>query len=187
MIARLKKRFILIAMLSVFLVLGCLMLAINLVNYRGVLKNADALLDILAENGGSFPQFGPMPEDAPWMNENFREKQELPEDQGLLEEQELQEMQELPEEQELQEKQDKVPEGKIREEKTGDTDWKGNAGDFRKNGRFNEETSYNDISTENYPRTVGLVVCEPGSLQDGFGQRSARVFQGLLDETIKII
>ena len=57
MIARLKKRFILIAMLSVFLVLGCLMLAINLVNYRGVLKNSDALLDILAENGGFFPQF----------------------------------------------------------------------------------------------------------------------------------
>lgn len=56
MIRKLRRKFVWIAMGSVFLVLLCIVCAINLVNYHGVLQNADLRLDILEENGGEFPK-----------------------------------------------------------------------------------------------------------------------------------
>ncbi len=59
MIARLRKRFIGIAVLSVFIVLLILIGTINIINYRNMVSEADSTLEILAEHNGYFPvQFG---------------------------------------------------------------------------------------------------------------------------------
>ena len=57
MIKKLKRRFLLIAMLSVIAVLSLLMGAINLRSYFHVRTEADFILDLLAENNGQFPGF----------------------------------------------------------------------------------------------------------------------------------
>ncbi len=56
MIKKLQNRFILISMLSVFLVLAVIMGAINFLNYQRVVRDADQLLQYLSANRGSFPQ-----------------------------------------------------------------------------------------------------------------------------------
>ena len=56
MIKKLRFKFILLSMAAVFLVLSLIIAGINVVNYRGVVREADALLDILSENRGSFPR-----------------------------------------------------------------------------------------------------------------------------------
>ena len=58
MIKKLKKRFLLIAMLSVLAVLSLLMGAINVRSYMTVISSADVVLDVLAENDGKFPDRG---------------------------------------------------------------------------------------------------------------------------------
>ncbi len=58
MIKRLRRKFILIAMLSLFCVLAVIMVTINALGYRNTVKEADRTLDFLAENGGMFPIFG---------------------------------------------------------------------------------------------------------------------------------
>lgn len=55
MIRRIRRRFILIATCSVMLVLTILMTAINAYNYHNIVRNADVLLEMLAEGGGRFP------------------------------------------------------------------------------------------------------------------------------------
>lgn len=55
MINRLRRRLITVAMLSLFLVFLVIVSAINLLNYRDMTTEADEILTILAENGGSFP------------------------------------------------------------------------------------------------------------------------------------
>ncbi|HXK78303.1 MAG TPA: hypothetical protein PKY19_07485, partial [Oscillospiraceae bacterium] len=55
MIARLRKKFILIAMGSVVLVLIVLMGVINTANFIKVNQSADEMLQILSENNGSYP------------------------------------------------------------------------------------------------------------------------------------
>ncbi len=55
MFKKLRLRFIGLTMLSLLLVLLVILGGINLVNYRNVVQQADAVLDILAENDGSFP------------------------------------------------------------------------------------------------------------------------------------
>ena len=55
MIKKLRLRFICMAMLSVAIVLLLLIGTINLINYRHVTGEADAILDVLAENDGDFP------------------------------------------------------------------------------------------------------------------------------------
>ncbi len=55
MIRRLRWKFILIAMLSLFMVLAVIMVTINALSYKGVIDKADETLDIIAE-GGEFPQ-----------------------------------------------------------------------------------------------------------------------------------
>ncbi len=75
MIKKLKRKFTVITMMSLFLLLVIIMVSVNLLNYSAVIKDADTILDILAENGGSFP-------DQPKEEETerqpvFREKREL--------------------------------------------------------------------------------------------------------------
>ena len=55
MIRKLRKKFILAAIVAVFLVLFVLIGAINVLNYRSLVADADSTLQILAENKGSFP------------------------------------------------------------------------------------------------------------------------------------
>ena len=58
MIGKLKRKFTAITMLSLFLLLVIIMVTVNLLNYRAVIDDADTILDILAENGGAFPEMG---------------------------------------------------------------------------------------------------------------------------------
>jgi signal transduction histidine kinase len=55
MIKTLQKRFIAIAMLSVFMVLFLIIGSINIINYFDTTRSLDTRLDVLAENNGSFP------------------------------------------------------------------------------------------------------------------------------------
>lgn len=54
MITSLRKKFILAAMLSTFVVLAVIMGAVNILNYQRIVKRADDLIDYLAENDGVF-------------------------------------------------------------------------------------------------------------------------------------
>ena len=56
MIKKLRHKFIAISVLSVFLVLLVIMSAINILNYSHVVRDSDAVLAVLAENGGQFPK-----------------------------------------------------------------------------------------------------------------------------------
>ena len=56
MIRRLRKKFIVAAIIAVFLVLFVLIGAINVLNYRSLVFDADGTLQILAENRGFFPR-----------------------------------------------------------------------------------------------------------------------------------
>lgn len=60
MIRRLRWKFVLIAMLSLFMVLAIIMVTINALSYKGVIDKADETLDIIAE-GGAFPQIPLIP------------------------------------------------------------------------------------------------------------------------------
>ena len=55
MIRKLKRKFILAAMLSLFIVLGLLVGLINVLNYRTIVKEADESLSMLAEMDGNPP------------------------------------------------------------------------------------------------------------------------------------
>ena len=56
MIRKLRKKFIAAAIVAVFLVLLVLIGAINVLNYRSLVTEADGTLQILTENKGSFPR-----------------------------------------------------------------------------------------------------------------------------------
>ena len=56
MIRKLRKKFLAAAIIAVFLVLLVLIGAINLLNYRSLVSDADGTLQILAENKGAFPR-----------------------------------------------------------------------------------------------------------------------------------
>lgn len=55
MIKKLQRKFILLSMSALLLVLALIVLSVNVVNYCGVVRDADELLAILSENKGSFP------------------------------------------------------------------------------------------------------------------------------------
>ena len=55
MIRKLRKKFILAAVAAVFLVLLLLIGAINVLNFRSLVRDADSTLEILSQNGGRFP------------------------------------------------------------------------------------------------------------------------------------
>ena len=59
MIRDLRKKFILVAMLSTMLVLAAIMGVVNISNYREMLKCADEMTELLAQNDGKFPE-GPL-------------------------------------------------------------------------------------------------------------------------------
>ena len=55
MIKKLQKKFILLSMTALLLVLTLIITAINIVNYNDVVKDADMLLSIITDNKGEFP------------------------------------------------------------------------------------------------------------------------------------
>ena len=57
MIHKLRRKFILVAMLSMFAVLAVIVGALNVANYCSMTSSADNLLEIIVENGGTFPEF----------------------------------------------------------------------------------------------------------------------------------
>lgn len=56
MIKKLRRKFVLIAMLSVFIVLGSVIAVINIANYCNIISNADSILSVLVQNEGKFPR-----------------------------------------------------------------------------------------------------------------------------------
>ena len=56
MIKKLRFKFIAISMLSVFLVLLVIMGAINIMNYRHIVRDSESVLCLLAENNGEIPK-----------------------------------------------------------------------------------------------------------------------------------
>ncbi|MCI6007999.1 MAG: HAMP domain-containing histidine kinase [Ruminococcus sp.] len=56
MINKLRRKFIAIAMCSMVLVLGCIVAAMNIMNYWNVNEDADRTLNIISDNGGVFPK-----------------------------------------------------------------------------------------------------------------------------------
>ena len=55
MIERIRKRFIHVTILSVLVALLLIMGTFNFVAFRSVQTNADLILDLMANNGGDFP------------------------------------------------------------------------------------------------------------------------------------
>lgn len=55
MLKKLKRKFVCVSMIAVFLVLLAIMGTINILNYRSTKQSADQLLNILEDNQGSFP------------------------------------------------------------------------------------------------------------------------------------
>ena len=56
MIKRLKRKFILLSTVSLFVLLAIIVVGMNLINYGTFLSESDAILDLLSENRGGFPQ-----------------------------------------------------------------------------------------------------------------------------------
>ncbi len=56
MIKKLRRHFILITLISIALVLGVMMSAINIENYHSVNIKADEKLSVIADNDGTFPK-----------------------------------------------------------------------------------------------------------------------------------
>lgn len=54
MIRTLRRKFIAVTMLAVFLVLTAIMVTLNIANYRAMMSDEDAVLERLAEGGGTF-------------------------------------------------------------------------------------------------------------------------------------
>ena len=66
MISRLRRKFIIISILSVTAVLAVLIGSINIFNFRNVTREADNIIDMLVEGGGAFPERLPPWPDAPF-------------------------------------------------------------------------------------------------------------------------
>ncbi|MBR4869084.1 MAG: GHKL domain-containing protein [Clostridia bacterium] len=56
MIQSLRRRFIITAMLAVFLVVGAIIASINVSNYHSTFTEADRVLNLIADNEGEFPK-----------------------------------------------------------------------------------------------------------------------------------
>lgn len=57
MIKKLRIKFVVVAILSVFVTLSILMTTINVMNYLKVIRDADQILYMLKENEGAFPEY----------------------------------------------------------------------------------------------------------------------------------
>lgn len=60
MIRKLKRKFIVLALTALFVLLAFIVIGMNLLNYRSVVKEADATLFLLSMNRGAFPEGGGM-------------------------------------------------------------------------------------------------------------------------------
>ncbi len=80
MIGKLRSNFILVAMCSMFLVLAVIIGTLNIVNYHSMVTKADAVLNMLAENGGAFPEsfFARRPDRQPLEQEAGEAENQLP-------------------------------------------------------------------------------------------------------------
>ena len=75
MIRKLRTKFIVISMLSLFTVLTIIIGGVNIVNYRGIVDDADSVLTLLSQSGGTFPE---KPSDVKWQETGPRfQSQEL--------------------------------------------------------------------------------------------------------------
>ena len=81
MIGKLRKKFIAAAIVAVILVLLVLIGAINVLNYRSLVAEADGTLQLLAENRGSFPRQMFREQDRP-AEQNMPSDMQLPPDGG---------------------------------------------------------------------------------------------------------
>lgn len=61
MIKRLKLKFIVLAMISIFVLLSAIVAGMNIINYNSVVIEADEILAFLSENNGAFPDKGGKP------------------------------------------------------------------------------------------------------------------------------
>ncbi len=55
MIGKLKRKFILLSMTALFVLLAVIIGGMNLINYNQVVREADSVLELLAQNKGAFP------------------------------------------------------------------------------------------------------------------------------------
>ena len=58
MIKRMQRKFVLMCMLSLLVVLAVIIVGMNIVNYHNTVAEADELLELLSENQGQFPSIG---------------------------------------------------------------------------------------------------------------------------------
>ncbi len=56
---QLKRKFILLTMTALFVLLSVIVTGMNLINYRSIVEEADGVLSILTNNQGHFPGMGP--------------------------------------------------------------------------------------------------------------------------------
>ena len=56
MIRKLKRKFIVLALTALFVLLAVIVVGMNLLNYRSVVKEADATLELLSKKRGNFPE-----------------------------------------------------------------------------------------------------------------------------------
>lgn len=59
MIRQLRRKMVVTAMVSLFVVLGVILCAIHWVNYQSIVTSSDGVLDVLGANRGMFPRPGP--------------------------------------------------------------------------------------------------------------------------------
>lgn len=57
MISKLKRRFIILAMTSLTVLIAVIVAGMNIINYNTVVSNADNTLEMLSDNHGRLPLF----------------------------------------------------------------------------------------------------------------------------------
>ncbi len=62
MIRTLKRKFILLSMLSLLVLLSVIVVGMNILNYQSVIAEVDDILALLTQNKGTFPEFLPDPQ-----------------------------------------------------------------------------------------------------------------------------
>lgn len=62
MIRKLKRKFVLLSMTSLLVLLAVIVAGMNLLNYRSVVEEADAILSVLSQNKGMFPDADDRPD-----------------------------------------------------------------------------------------------------------------------------
>ena len=62
MIRKLKQKFVLLSMTSLLVLLAVIVAGMNLLNYRSVVEEADAILSVLTQNRGMFPELAGQPD-----------------------------------------------------------------------------------------------------------------------------